>query len=111
MLADSGADSVAFGVAVDNVGEDAVDVMLSMDVSKVSPCGWVHEFSWVELGPGLVALTVAELPPDHHVVKTLIDDRLSLEASLLVVAARSILSGIAVGGEDSCVVVGVESAG
>lgn len=110
VLADSGADAVVFGVALEDVGEDAVDVMLSMDVRKVSPCGWVYEFSCVELGPGLVALTVAELPPDHHVVKTLIDDRLSLEASLLVVAACSILSGIAVGGEDSCVAVGVESA-
>lgn len=115
MPADSGDDAMVFGVAVEDVGEDvgedaAVD-MLSMHVRKVSPFGWVYEFSWVELEPGLVGLAVAELPPDHHVAKALIDDRFSLDASLLLFAARSILSGIVVGGVDSCVAVGVESVG
>lgn len=110
MLADSGADAIVFGVAVEHVGEDAVVDMLSMEVRKVIPSGWVYEFSWVEMEPGLAEPTVAELPPDHHVAKALIDDRFSLDASLLVFV-RSILSGIAVGGVDSCVAVGVESFG
>jgi hypothetical protein len=102
---------MVFGVTIDDVGEDAAVDILSMDVHRASPCDWVYEFSWVELEPGLVALTVAELPPDHHVAKTLMDDRFSLDASLLVVAARSILSGIAVGGADSHVTTGVEWVG